>query len=207
MYSGLHAIHLRARMTPALSVTTALSLGSTSKCALSLSGRCVHTVRSTLSARRAIRRRAHAHAAEGFWRLAQRRFDVMVERADHSHLARTLKETPLGKHVSTRAWVKAGIVVGASTVTGGLVIMAVFQHHLTLHTGNVTVEVTTTTLQDEKVTAEIRDVVRTVLKEPSTKAALREICAEVLSDPQVHVGLGSCIRGGVWHALWPWARV
>eukprot|EP00930_Biecheleria_cincta_P059916 TRINITY_DN45629_c0_g1_i1.p1 TRINITY_DN45629_c0_g1~~TRINITY_DN45629_c0_g1_i1.p1 ORF type:complete len:202 (+),score=12.63 TRINITY_DN45629_c0_g1_i1:196-801(+) len=155
------------------------------------------TLRLSTSGRRAVRYRERVHRRQPLQPLKY--LDMMLQKLDQSEFGRSLKETSWGSHLSIKKLAKAGIAIGVSAVLGGLVILAVFQNHLTKQTANMTAQVTTDVLHDEQALNQIRDMVHSVLKEPSTKKAVRDIWSEVLDDPSVHASLGSCMRGGLWH--------
>ncbi|CAK0881170.1 unnamed protein product, partial [Prorocentrum cordatum] len=116
------------------------------------------------------------------WKLGKRRLEEAV---DHSALVAALKDTSFGRHIPTKTWVKAGVAIGISTVTGSLVVLALLRHQLARQTGNITAEATTTALRDEALVAQLQDMIGQSLKEPATREGIRQICVEVLIDPQV----------------------
>ncbi|CAK0881172.1 unnamed protein product, partial [Prorocentrum cordatum] len=131
------------------------------------------------------RRQAQADLADvllASWKLGKRRLEEAV---DHSALVAALKDTSFGRHIPTKTWVKAGVAIGISTVTGSLVVLALLRHQLARQTGNITAEATTTALRDEALVAQLQDMIGQSLKEPATREGIRQICVEVLIDPQV----------------------
>jgi len=162
-----------------------------------------------------------------------RRFDRVVDRAADSLLTRKFAETTIGQAVTPWTWGRRGLTIGVGIILGILAIVVSMKSYIAKQTASVTTTalqdedllaevknklsaLVTQLTNDTQTRKDVLGLLDMLLREPTTQKALTDLvvwtlqdertraaCAGFLRDAQVQAGLGGCIRGGLWHTVWP----
>eukprot|EP00928_Gymnodinium_smaydae_P085304 TRINITY_DN68688_c0_g1_i1.p1 TRINITY_DN68688_c0_g1~~TRINITY_DN68688_c0_g1_i1.p1 ORF type:complete len:236 (+),score=23.70 TRINITY_DN68688_c0_g1_i1:51-758(+) len=183
-----------------------------SRCLSPSSERCIRTLRYKRS--RAATKWHIVADAERLVHLAQKRYDHIADRAAHSKFIHMMEES-LGREISAKALGRAGIIIGISVVLGASMMIALMKPYVARRTAGITTEVSASTLQDERLVAEVREIFRSLLKhvdtdaetrkhavrlveqilqEPSVKEAVADVVAETLSAERSSDAIASLLR-------------